>query len=1018
MAILLPSQGCTAMNTKTPVILSLETEDVSHATLPFNVSGEQHYDAANRAWKLESSHRSGESAGLYRMLPHFKQQGAIDTDHRYVRLVYKALNKGRFPILLIPGTPTGTVTLTDDASLSGGEWTVTPPALLSEEVKKNYMTNMGYNTLAFMTQFEEAEVYVRQLAFFKTEEEAWEYYGDGPAPVALNYVAPTLSIGGTDISSYRIVIPENTEEMCKAAAKRLADHIELTYRTRPEIVTDALPSHDFEILIGDTNRKESLRYFSAEDGLFPTKALSVLDTVLAVHGTKLVIAAPLHYHAYRSIVHFCIGFLTAKVADIPKNLYLRRRINTETHFETIEKNLLAPEVYTYTFADDTVGAVPTGFITKTVNDTDSFWGRTRTIEVNAAAVKNGKRHSITVTAPRHGFISNDYDYMTVAAKTSDGSPCRMWIGGAPFGKDEVVFLGTPDNVGAHPALTDGYDVWSERWKLIIGQAMTIEFETEASEVFVESVSFYTNREQLAPISPSDAKWAIDERDGKKVYAMKGSSASLSWLHAMERNTDISATVTAETRKGKLGLFARMNNETAGVFAGYDFDRGVWFISDAEGVDFVTYTNTEAGTFPTESCRLKLTVSGRFATLSLNGKPVIKSDTVNHLSQGRPGLMASADAYFSDVSVMLLGREGRVEPGAHDCTIPTQYFVEGGTVLTLKNGDIVFMYNNETQFISHDCGNTWEPTHFTDFDQHVNVFRLQSGKLVKLIERDREDSRWYGTMVSADDGKTWVEGGDIAPMKAYGVGGSCLMDDRFTQVPDGRLFMGICYNGKPPITNFHRTAWMKFFYSDDDGMTWTASETSSIDLTDVDFFAESLIIATADGTLRMMTSWARSATILYSESKDRGVTWGPLKNLESFECSVSTFAVRRDLSADRLTYYLVWTYDGIVEKAMPRTRLGLARSYDGVNWEYLADADRHEYTVNVIDGGVNHSLDCFIEVNDKHVYVGAGKSPSLGSEWRSFHHSPREYIVRFDKDKLTPYEKWPERSTQCVYVNRT
>lgn len=245
-----------------------------------------------------------------------------------------------------------------------------------------------------------------------------------------------------------------------------------------------------------------------------------------------------------------------------------------------------------------------------------------------------------------------------------------------------------------------------------------------------------------------------------------------------------------------------------------------------------------------------------------------------------------------------------------------------------------------------------------------------------------------------------------------------MDDRFSQIPDGRVFMGICYNGKPPVTSFHRTAWMQFFYSDDDGMTWTSSETTSLDLTDVDYFAESIIIATADGTLRMMTSWTRSHCILCSESHDRGVTWGPLTNLENFECSVSTFAIRRDLSADRLTYYMVWTYDGIVEKAMPRTRLSIARSYDGVNWEYLADADRHEYPVNVLDGGVNHSLDCFIEVNKDHVYVGAGKSPSLGTTWNSFHHSPREYIVRFDKDKLTPYEEWPKRTTQCKYVNRT
>ncbi len=1000
-------------------MLSMTSPDLPHASRPHHVSGNQHYDEAEGVWKLDSCHRHAETNGLYRIMPHFRYNGAIDTDYCYVRLVYRALDKGAFPILLfLPTNVNETVVLTDDASISNGEWTVTPPARLTNLLVQNFITHKDHNTLAFMTPFEDADVYVRELAFFASEEDAWEYYGDGPTPVTLNYIAPTLSLGGADISNYRIVIPENAVEMWKATAKRLADHIELTYRYRPEIVTDDTPEQNFEILVGDTNRRESAVYFSGEKGLFPTKALSVLDTVIAINQGKLVIAAAMPYHAYRAVMHFCTGHLLAKVTDIKSSLYLRRRTDTETVFETIEENLLTPETYTDDFSDETVGKAPSHWITKTIDDTASFWGRTRTIEVNAAAERDGKRHRISVTPPKPRYINGDYDYMTVSCKTSDGAPCRLWIGGAPFDTLGPIFLGTPDSMPCHPCLETAFDVWSERQKLLMGQPMTLEFETDADEVFVESVTFYTDLGQITPRPNPDAKWLVEERNGKQVYAMRGTTQSMSWLHTMERDVDISAFVCADIRKEKLGFTVRMNNETSGVFAGYDFEGGVWFISDAEGVDFVTYTHTAKGEFPSDGCRLRLATRGKFATLTVNGKEVIKATTLNHLAHGRIGLIAGADASFTNVSVTLLGREGRIEDGAHDCTIPTQYFAEGGTVLTLKNGDVVFMYNNETQFISHDCGDTWEPTHFTDFDQHVNVFRLQSGKIIKLIERQRDDGRWYGTMVSEDDGKTWYEGGDIAPMKAYGVGGSCIMDDRFTQISDGRVFMGICYNGKPPITPHHRTAWMSFFYSDDEGMTWNQSETTSLDLTDMEWFAESLIIETADGTLRMMTSWAQFTNIVYSESKDRGVTWVPLKNLEGFECSISTFAVRRDLTADRLTLYLVWTYDGKVEMAMPRTRLGLARSYDGVNWEYLADADRHEFTVNVLDGGVNHSLDCFVEVNDKHVYVGAGKSPSLGTEWKNFHHSPREYIVRFDKDKLTPYEEWPKRTTQCKYVNRT
>lgn len=989
-----------------PIRLKFYGNHAVFPDLPFNQCG--NYTFLEDCTRLDASHRNCESLGMFRAVCRFPWWGSVAMDDCWVRLVFRTENTARFPVMLCAGRTS--VMLADDTSVSHGAWVATPPVELPRDLLHNYMSLMQDNNLAFFAQFCDEPIFIKELLFFKTKEDAEAY---APAyPVSAERSA-TLTVNGNDIENYTIVIPSEPNPIWKALGEKLSDRLRRNYGVSVRVLPDSEPESSCEILVGDTNRAASKRYYDPANGLFPTEALSVLDAVIAVDGAKLVVASQLPHQAYRAMIYFCQGYLDHGFGTLDSNFKLRRRMNCETRFDTVEENMKEPMTYTYNFREDAVMSVPYSWNIQRMDPADPQWGRTSVWDVHQTAEPIDRVCTFTLTPPR-GTVSHDYDY--IRFEVPDSSYLFFSYGENTVGNTySVEFLGAPDVMSnLCPELSEKdapytlRDIWSR------GGTVTLTCISE-KPVTLEKIYFYTDLNQVYPKPLSESVWLVNR--GHR-YEFHTDRPAVSWLHVLERDVDITATFCALDRTGKIGITARHNDMDCTLNAGYDFNENCWYLYERDGADFVSYRRTAAGTFPKEGCTVRLVLKGKTAKLYCDGGCVLTTDTLAHRSPGRVGIFAdSTHGYCSEYTVTLCGRESKVIASAMTCALPTQYFVEGGTILRRKNGNLVFMYDNHTQFESTDDGETFHPIHFTDFDQHVNVFRLNSGNLIKLVERDTENGRFYAVCHSADDGETWTEGGNIAPMKFQGVGGSCIMNDRFSQLTDGRIFIGICYNGRPPITPHNRVAWMDFWYSDDEGRTWQNSETKSIDITDMDFFAESMIIETDDGSLRMMTSWCRCETILYSESFDRGVTWGPLKRMEGFNCSVSTFAVRRDLFADRLCYYLIWTYDKAVEKAMPRTHLALARSYDGKTWEYIADVERRESRVNVLDGAINHSLDCFVEVTDKYVFAGVGQSDNLGTNWTLFHHNPREYIVRFDKDDLTAESTWMKLTSHCTYVDR-
>ncbi len=101
------------------------------------------------------------------------------------------------------------------------------------------------------------------------------------------YPASAITLNGTPIQNYRIVYKDDAFDFAKEAAETMqAEIYRLTGRTLA-IVTDAEEAVDCEILIGDTNRSESINIYT--EFLAPTEYAYVAD------GNKLVINSRIYF---------------------------------------------------------------------------------------------------------------------------------------------------------------------------------------------------------------------------------------------------------------------------------------------------------------------------------------------------------------------------------------------------------------------------------------------------------------------------------------------------------------------------------------------------------------------------------------------------------------------------------------------------------------------------------------------------------------------------------------------------
>ena len=529
-----------------------------------------------------------------------------------------------------------------------------------------------------------------------------------------------------------------------------------------------------------------------------------------------------------------------------------------------------------------------------------------------------------------------------------------------------------------------------------------------------------------------------EDNGKHEWYIKDGMLStdypdgmtVTYLHVFEKNVTVKARIRVRDLNPPdsiFGMMLRYNAEHAFVRFGCYVKSGVWFVDAQESRDFIAERFLYKKS-PVEENRwydIEFTVDGDRVCLKVDGEVFVDTTGVNHLSPGRVAFYAhrlSMD--IADFDAAFLSNQGVLWRNVHHTKIPSDIYMEGGSVWEMRDGRLVYEHYNGTTYESKNSGESWEKTEkWTITHGYPNILRLRSGKFMKMT---RNTVNGVGTMeceLSDDDGKTWERGGVLC--KTPFPGTKCCnagnMNDKLTQISTGRIFYSMNYECRPAIPVDGRIVFCEFYYSDDEGKTWTKSETDSWNFgggneNNVEYFGECKILECDDGTLRIYNSWNTYGCIVYSESFDGGKTWGKLIKMPELVCACSSMQFFRDPYADNeTTYYMVWVYSPESEPktwgklaCMTRSRLSLARSTDGKSWAFLGDVWRWEHR-RCVDAHIAHVVDSFVMTTKDYVICGAGFSEHLkdpGEGGSEYHHSQRQHIYSIPKADLSEIELKP------------
>ena len=106
--------------------------------------------------------------------------------------------------------------------------------------------------------------------------------------------------------------------------------------------------------------------------------------------------------------------------------------------------------------------------------------------------------------------------------------------------------------------------------------------------------------------------------------------------------------------------------------------------------------------------------------------------------------------------------------------------------------------------------------------------------------------------------------------------------------------------------------------------------------------------------------------------------------------------------------MLWVFNDPTDhpKVMfPRSRLALARSHDGVNWEYLMDVERWISPDDPSGNPIVQMIDPGITAARDHLFITVGRAEKdiVGET----HNDQKLRIVRIEKSKLRAYPSWPQ-----------
>ena len=984
----------------------------------------------------------------YRVMPRFNKAGVVSEEHKYMVIVYKTDDLAVSNVSAYNNGEGKTVSIIENTAVSSGEWTASAPVDITEGNILQRFIDGKHISLMYNASSDISEFYIKEIGFFASENQARAYYGDlmkiKQAPVkyaVMNFGANSNSsfTSGENYGEYSVNDAEGTLDIVYAKTTNIgpnyiakikfssAGQVSANQKYVRVLYAAENPEHTTMCMMHIQNDKTAAKFYVVPkvkdtNGEFVLSNTAMLDddTMSRLTGTMHVslaitntfaggtyrIKALYFFESKEEADAFELTEAAHKLTIVGNDISKYQIVVSADTAEPVRAAAaaLANQIHTLT-------GVTVPIVTDDAPETEYeiILGRSSraqsTEAFDALQAKNNQPTRIYAAIEENDLIITSALAVNLKEAVDIYLNSYLYLGQSTA--PEKIDITERHSLMDFPTVMTEYGQWSKVQNLDTPERFTDDFDTDDGYFTEES-------------NASD--WTI----GDGIMSTDTDDYALTYIHVYEKNASLSAKWKYTDAKdgASAGLMLRYTAADAYVKAGYDFDKKQWYIESREGIDFYLerVASADADIKANTWYTLTLTVDADTAVLLVDGKEVARG-TVSQLSYGRPAFYAdNVSISVDDCELLMMTGQGTIWQNVVHTKLPDDTYFEGGSVHLMNDGTLMYQHHSGITYKSLDDGKTWEPTDpWIKLMGYSNVLRLNNGDFIRITWKDFDDGKqWIYTQTSSDEGKTWVDGGKIC----YGYyGGNTTasagnMNDKiFQSATTDRIFYGQNYQVQGNSFFNGRYVFGEVYYSDDNGATWTKSETDSWEIPGNEsaaYFGESKLLECADGTIRLYNSWNKYDCIVYSESTDNGVTWGPLQKMEEFICPKSSMQFVRDPFAENdTTYYMVWVYGPIhsSNKDQARSRLCLAKTTDGKNWDYLGDVWRWENNWMAPNTAalISHVVDPFVYVTEDYVICGSGFSEQIrktSSGDHSYHQAQRQHIYSIRKDTLTAVELPP------------
>jgi len=982
----------------------------------------------------------------YRMMPAFTKKNAVTDKHGWMRITYMTETPLSCTVSILNNANSGDkVTLVQNTARGNGEFVTSNAVYFANGDMLTRFVNGGHCTVGFHCSLLNTAIYIKEIAFFASEEQAYEYYDDSYVSETLRYSAMTFGTGhdsGSILQGDNYGVNElNFDDYCVDISYANSTNMGVKYMAKLKFIDSKNISRE---------NKFMRVYYSAD---IPANASSVDFTVRNDGGGEKITVAKLTSDTN--------GYVLSDTVEVP-DIMMQRFSGTGSYSSTIHCSFMFSGTGT-----DGLYKIKRVYFFPTKESADNY---VPTDEMGFELLINGnpiENYKIIVPEDTPPAIITHTAHLVNRIDDLMGIKLPVLPDSTPEGDYEILVGQTNRALSAQvleDALKGGandYQIFAIKTagdKFVINGVIPFSMDTAmdyvCSALLYENMTYIpptinidetidlvsygttmTNKTNWAEIEnvadpetyafdfSSDDEYFVEEQNANKFIIGGGKMTAdcddyaMTYLHVYEYNAEIAADMTYEGTDGNFGLMLRSNSDDAWVKAVYDIPNEEWKILSREGIDFYLQTlgSRQMSLTEGETYRVSFKTDGTDAILSIDGNEVLRVSGITHDTPGRPGIFAEDTKLTVDnVSLTLLSGQGTLMRGVIHTKLPDNEYREGGSVFEMDDGGLNYTHHYGDNFRSDDNGKTWYRIGaWTTYTGYVNMLELTDGTFIKTSS----EGGYIYSYTSTDEGKTWKRGGAICQNPFRGdqsiKAGAGNMNDKINQAASGRIYYSQNYETTTSYfenegDGIKRKVFCEFFYSDDNGASWTKSETDSWEIEgneDQTHFGECKIVECADGTVRMYNSWNRYGCVVYSDSNDGGKNFGPLQMMPEFPCACSSMQFFRDPYGETdFTYYMVWvnTQDNPLEAGMPRSSLTLAKTTDGKTWTVLGDIWRWQSTYRYNTGGafLNHIVDPFVKTNKDYVIVGTGLSEQyMTSADNPYHGAQRQHIWSVPKAYL-------------------